>query len=436
MNTVPLFVVALVIGGASCISGPEGAADGGLRRRPAVDLILSAFEDHALVGLSEGAGHGQLETRDLFSTLIRDSRFPHTVRNILIEFGNARYQQVMDRYVSGEPVTRDELRHVWEDTTQVSGVWSAQMYEQMLAEVRAVNVGLPSSLRLRVLLGDPPIDWSAVTSPADEDMADWRDAHFAHVIDREVMRRQERALILIGGAHISRKVVLPNSLIHLLDARYPGQTWVVGILDSGRVDRQISAWLQSWALPAGMSVRDTWLGRMDVQQIGFRLSIGIVQDDVDALLLLTTAPPRPSDSAALDPGYGLELARRRTLAQKTLPFRGAQIRFEENRAVFAAGADEPLEAVLKELRRDRGLRLLVKAFADRAESDAAALSTRRAEVVVDWLAARGIERNRLNPKGCDARRPLDFGKTAEGRAMNRRAELVRFAPTAGCEPPW
>ena len=78
----------------------------------------------------------------------------------------------------------------------------------------------------------------------------------------------------------------------------------------------------------------------------------------------------------------------------------------------------------------------LKAFADRAESDAAALSTRRAEVVVDWLAARGIERNRLNPKGCDARRPLDFGKTAEGRAMNRRAELVRFAPTAGCEPPW
>jgi outer membrane protein OmpA-like peptidoglycan-associated protein len=436
MTTVTRFIVALAVGGVSCISGAKGTADADLRERPAVDLIFSAFEDHPLVGLSEGAGHGQLETRDFFTTLIRDSRFPHTVRNILIEFGNARYQQVMDRYVSGEPITRDELRHVWEDTTQVSGVWTAQMYEQMLAEVRSVNERLPSSLRTRVLLGDPPIDWTTVTSPADEDMNDWRDAHFAHVIEREVMRRQERALILIGGAHIGRKVVFPNSLIHLLDSRYPGQTWVVGMLDSGRVDPQISVRLQGWTLPAGLPVRDTWLGKMDVRQIGFGLSTGIVQDDVDALLLLTAALPRPSDSSALEPKYGLELARRRALARTTLPFRGAKIRFEENRAMFAAGADEPLEAVLNELQRDRGLRLLVKAFADRAESNAAALSTRRAELVIDWLVARGVDRQRLNPNGCGALRPLDFGQTAEGRAMNRRAELVRFAPTAGCEPPW
>ena len=224
MNTVIRFIVALALGGAACISGPKSAADADLRGRPAVDLILSAFEDYPLVGLSEGAGHGQLETRDFFSTLIRDSRFPRTVRNVVIEFGNARYQEVMDRYVSGAPVTRDELRHVWEETTQVSGIWSVPMYEQMLAEVRSVNAGLPFALRIRVLLGDPPIDWSTVTSPADEDMNDWRDAHCAHVIDREVMRRQERALILIGGAHISRTVVFPNSLIHLLDTRFPGQT--------------------------------------------------------------------------------------------------------------------------------------------------------------------------------------------------------------------
>ena len=42
----------------------------------------------------------------------------------------------MDRYVAGGPVTRGELRHVWEDTTQVSGVWSLPMHEQMLADVR------------------------------------------------------------------------------------------------------------------------------------------------------------------------------------------------------------------------------------------------------------------------------------------------------------
>ena len=90
--------------------------------QPAIDLILTAFETHPLVALSDGAGHGQTETRDFFHALIRDSRFSSTVNSVVIEFGNARYQSMIDRYVAGNPVTRDELRHVWEDTTQVSGV--------------------------------------------------------------------------------------------------------------------------------------------------------------------------------------------------------------------------------------------------------------------------------------------------------------------------
>ncbi len=41
--------------------------------------------------------------------------------------------------------------------------------------------------------------------------------------------------------------------------------------------------------------------------------MGVVENDVDALLLLTPAPPQPSAAAALDPMYELELARRRAL---------------------------------------------------------------------------------------------------------------------------
>jgi hypothetical protein len=41
-----------------------------------------------------------------------------------------------------------------------------------------VNEGLPPAKRIRVIAGDPPIDWSAVISPADEDMNDWHDADY------------------------------------------------------------------------------------------------------------------------------------------------------------------------------------------------------------------------------------------------------------------
>jgi outer membrane protein OmpA-like peptidoglycan-associated protein len=427
-------IVALGI--AACTSRAPARQDVDLTWRPAIDLVSSAFEQYPLVAVSEGAGHGQLETRDFFAALIRDRRFAPTVGNLVIEFGNARYQPAIDRYVAGGPVSRDELRHVWEDTTQISGVWSLPMYEQMLAEVRSVNQGLPPAQRIRVIAGDPPIDWSAVTSPADEDMNDWRDAHLAHVIEREVMRQGERALILIGGAHISRKVIFPNSLIHLLDSRFPGQTWVMGVLDPERIEPEIRSRLGAVAAPAGTSVRNTWLGKLAARRIGFNLSLDDVENNVDALLLLTSAPLHAQPAAPLDPSYERELMRRRALHDATQPFRGSRIRFKERVAQFEADADEPLQAVLRELRRDRQLRVLVKAFADGSEVDADTLSVQRATLVVDWLTARGVERERLMPRACGARRPLTLGNTALERAMNRRAELVRLTPTAACEPPW
>ena len=436
MKTLSQFGVILAVGIGVCASGAHVTQDADLTWRPAIDLVLSAFEQHPLVAVSEGAGHGQLEMRNFVAALIRDRRFAPTVRNLVIEFGNARYQAVLDRYVTGEPVTRDELRHVWEDTTQISGVWSLPMYEQMLADVRSVNGGLPPATRVRIIAGDPPIDWGAVTSPADEDMNDWRDAHFAYVIEREVMRKRERALILIGGAHISRKVMFPNSLIHLLDSRFPGQTWVAGVLDLEQIGPETRSRIRSDTVPAGTVVRNTWLEKLDVHRIGFNLSGGDVGANVDALLLLSSSRLHAQPPTPLDSTYESELMRRRALALATLPFRGARIRFKDGVAEFEADADEPLHGVLKELLRDRGLRVMVKAFADGTEVDADTLSSQRASLVVDWLTARGVERERLLPRSCGARRPLTFGNTARDRAMNRRAELVRLAPTAACEPPW
>ena len=431
---LPAVIVALAI--AACTSSPHAKQGRDVTWQPATDLVLSAFARYPLVALSEGAGHGQLETLDFFSALIRDRRFARTVRNLVVEFGNARYQAVLDRYIAGDSVTRDQLRRLWEDTTQISGVWSLPMYEQMLAEVRSVNMGLSPEHRIRVIAGDPPIDWSAVTGPADEDMNDWRDAHHAHVIEREVMRKQGRALILIGGAHISRKVMFPNSLIHLLDSRFPGQTWVVGVVDGEALEPEIKSRLMATTAPAGTSVRNTWLGKLPARRIGFNLSAADVESNVDSLLLLSASPLRAQSPTRLDPTYERELTRRRALATATLPFRGATIRFTERSVELEASAAEPLQAVLSELRRDLTLRLLVKAFADRTEFDADALSLRRAHLVVEWLTARGVERDRLTPRGCGARRPLTFGSTALERAADRRAELVRLAPTAACEPPW
>jgi outer membrane protein OmpA-like peptidoglycan-associated protein len=233
--------------------------------------------------------------------------------------------------------------------------------------------------------------------------------------------------------------MFPNSLIHLLDERLPGETFVVSIIDAGGIDDNVAARLRSWPVRVAASVRDTSLGRLDVKSFGFKLSTGgPLEQDVDAIAFLSRAPlafapPPPADPSS---PYGKELRRRQDLAIATVPFRGASIRFEAGYTTFSPGAEKPLGEVLAELRRDGGLHLLVKAFADSHEPDPDVLSVRRANVLVEWLSQRGVARDRLRPKGCGSRRPLTFGETQDARALNRRAELVRETPTAGCEPPW
>ena len=309
------------------------------------------------------------------------------------------------------------------------------MYEAILADIRLVNATLPAHRRYRVLLGDPPIKWSEVTSPADDDMNDWRDAHVAWVLEHHVLTKNRRALLFVGGAHISRMGLFPNSVIHLLDARFPGKTLVVSALDAGQVEPAVATAMTGWPIPSVAPVRGTWVGRSEVRTIGFTLSHGLIEDDVDALLALSTAPLRWDPAPHIDESANGELHRRRRLAQATLPFRGGLIRFEANTTQVTASSSTPLQQVLRELLRDRDRAVLVKAFADARERDPLRLSSERAESVVEWLVARGISRQRVEPRGCGAKRPLWADDTPDHVAANRRVEIVTRTPTADCEPP-
>ena len=52
------------------------------------------------------------------------------------------------------------------------------------------------------------------------------------------------------------------------------------------------------------------------------------------------------------------------------------------------------------------------------------LSERRAGAVADYLAKQGVNRSNLTPRGFGMDNPVASNKTKEGRAMNRRVELL------------
>src|SRR4051812_37298087 len=123
-----------------------------------IDAVLNAFTSHRVVALGEGA-HGNNQGHAFVLALIRDQRFPEVVSDIVVEFGNSRYQKLIDRFENGESVPEPELQRVWQDTTQPFATFDLPIYAEFFQAVRAINQGLPKEKRVRVWLGEPPIDW-------------------------------------------------------------------------------------------------------------------------------------------------------------------------------------------------------------------------------------------------------------------------------------
>lgn len=234
-----------------------------------VSAILDALQSHAVVALSEG-DHGNKPGFEFRLALIRDARFTQIVDDVVVESGNALYQGTMDRFVQGEDVPYSELRRVWENTTQPFATFDAPIYKQFFEAIRGLNRTLPRDRRLRVLLGDPPIDWDRVRTKAD--VGKWlaeRDRFPADLIRREVIAKRRRALVVYGGMHLQRRNISFNysdsdglTIVGLLEREKPVikvfNIWTATGVDLGTVQDTTD-----WRVPSLVRTRDTPFGEKD-----------------------------------------------------------------------------------------------------------------------------------------------------------------------------
>ena len=103
--------------------------------REAVPAVLDLFQQYSIVALSEGP-HNNQKGHEFRLALVRDPRFGRLVNDVVVEFGNARYQTVMDRFTAGADVSYRELRHVWEDTTVPGTLWDSPIYYEFFTAIR------------------------------------------------------------------------------------------------------------------------------------------------------------------------------------------------------------------------------------------------------------------------------------------------------------
>lgn len=181
----------------------------------AIATILDAFRTHPVVGIEEE--HTDEGSHAFRLSLIRDPRFPVVVNDILVEFGNSRYQDIVDRFIGGGQVADEDLKKVWQNTTQAHTIWDRPIYEEFYRAVRAINATLPQGRRLRVLLGDPPFDWDAVRTADDlRGRSFARSKHPADILVREVLPKGRRALVIYGALHLWKQNLQgPNLIEHL-----------------------------------------------------------------------------------------------------------------------------------------------------------------------------------------------------------------------------
>jgi hypothetical protein len=233
-----------------------------------IGAILDAFATHPVVGMSDGETHGDVRGPEFVVRLINDPRFASTTIDIEMELANARYQDVMDRYTAGDEVPYADLRHVWDDTTQPNHMRPKNTIPAIYTALRDLNRTLPPARHHRALLGDPPIDWAHVQSPAEfRTWIEKRDENGAAVVQREALENGRRALLVYGTGHLQRKQQATN---YVMEHRL-AQT-VVSLLERSGVSTFVIAIVperdetRSWPYPSLALIRGTALGAEDIPQ--------------------------------------------------------------------------------------------------------------------------------------------------------------------------
>lgn len=300
-----------------------------------IEALIQAFEQSPLVALGET--HQVQEIHDFLVLLIRHPAFPTKAHDIVVEWGNALYQDILDRYIFGEKVSLSEFRQVWRNTTAGPlGPWDAPIYEHFFTVVRSVNEKLAPSRRLRVLAGDPPIDWAKVKGPDEvQSLSKQRDTHFATVVEKEVLAKGRKALLIMGSGHLYRNrryhdlEVVNTNVQKLIEQTHPGEMFIVMLhVGFGDKDTSLEQRLGSWPRPSLALLGGTWLGSLEPASFLSQKRVNRVmhdaypgtnlQDLADAYLYLgprnslTRSQPSPN-MYRKDPAYLRELQRRREL---------------------------------------------------------------------------------------------------------------------------
>lgn len=306
-----------------------------------IAYLRQAVREYPIVLLAEG-GHQARQPHELLRRALADKTILNTIDVVIVEFAAARQQGVLDAYIGGADVPFDTLSRIWRDTWQSPiGPWDSPLYRELLDVIRSANRSLAPAKRVRVLAGDPPIDWDAIQTRDDFERSRMpRDPYVATLATEQAFRLGKKVLVIFGGAHLPKVQVGPdgdlrNSITSYILKQHPHGATAIEFLDPEnlriadrldelvpqrvyRTDRHWVGGINAELLFPGVysRVTDTATSEQTWQEVPLYTGY-VVKDLFDALIYIGPASawdvvPAAFDEAR-DAAYLVELNRRSLL---------------------------------------------------------------------------------------------------------------------------
>jgi hypothetical protein len=288
-------------------------------------VVLQAFETHDIVMLGEI--HWNKQEYEWLQSLVAKPEFADRVDDVVMEFGNSLYQKSVDGYVAGEAVPIEKVRRAWRNTLGLGD--PPPIYGDLYKAVRETNMRRHGKHQMRVLCGDPYINWDKVKTKDDVGpYLGHRDQWYAEVVKDEVLAKHHRAFLIAGSAHFLRKE--GNGYIEPELLRAAAKTFVIlagtnAVKGYDDLDHRFD----SWAAPSIALLNGNWVGDLLAIPVISGGTEGIdstlkLKDAADALLYLGPRDSLISVETRREEvngtPYGKELLRRMTILGFHLPY--------------------------------------------------------------------------------------------------------------------
>jgi hypothetical protein len=274
-----------------------------LATSPAIEQIAKQFDDHSIVMIGEL--HRWSELHEFLRELLRTPEFICRADDVVVEFGNSRLQKIADEFASGSPVSEAQIQSLWRETA-VPLTWNSPVYRQFLDAVREINTKHLCDHPVRLVLADPPLDWTKIHNAKEYEPWTDRDGSMANVIEREVLAKHRRAFFLAGQFHAEKKSTdgEPRA-VQLIERAHPGAIFCV-VAVTGALAKELHL-----APPPSFTIAQGELARAKFPAADEEAKFPPLGEVVDGVLNIegrTFVYPPPS--LYLEPAYLAELRRR------------------------------------------------------------------------------------------------------------------------------